>query len=158
MTQTPITERTEKSRAAVLFAKIMQRDTAGRVSKVGVPGSECKRYDVIIRRNGVVSCECNLITGGKTGAQPCKGAAHSVCYHSIAALLVAAADAGKHCSFANTKETADLLSRTGGDVFEVKSHNGNGASLWMIVRSTAPAKVEAPAVSEAEHGTLTLTA
>ena len=55
-------ERVEKAKAAMLFAKVSQYDTGGKVKAVFVPGSEGKQYRVIIRRKaGSMTTELSLI-------------------------------------------------------------------------------------------------
>src|SRR3990167_4770810 len=93
-------ERSRKARAAAQFAKVHTTDKRGRIVKVLLPGSQGKQYEVILRRNGHLSGECNLVTG--VGIKPCAGNQHAVCYHVLAAVLVAAKASEAQVSFCQT--------------------------------------------------------
>lgn len=130
-----VTDRTPKARACATFAKIVERDAQGRVKVALVPGSECKIYQVIIRRNGHISVECNCQTS--LGNVPCKGnGGPTICYHSMAALLVASESAGAEVSFCDNEADARKLENLGRTVTRITSHQGNGV-IWLAVRKPA---------------------
>ena len=84
--------RVGEARAAAKFVRIMSRNSKGQATSVSVPGHQGKTYLVIIRRfSGKISTECLLETG--FGTKPCPGT-NSVCYHSMAAIMAVAKDAG----------------------------------------------------------------
>lgn len=129
-----VTDRTTKARASAMFAKVQERDAEKRVKVVLVPGSECKIYQVIIRRNdNHISCECNCQTS--LGNVACKGNDKTVCYHSMAALVVASGDV--EISFCDDKQSAILLANLGRKVTPVYACNGNGV-IYLSIRKPEP--------------------
>lgn len=135
-----VTDRTTKARAAAMFAKVTERDSDQRAKVILVPGSECKIYQVILRRNGNLSTECNCQTSG--GNVACKGnTAHTVCYHSMAALIIAANGNGSEVSFCDNQADADRLSHLGLTVTRITSWQGSGI-IWIAVRKPAPIVAE----------------
>ena len=73
---------------------ITSRDSDSRARTITVPGSNGKKYQVIIRRNnGSWSAECRLECGSQ-GYQDCPGNTKTVCYHSFAAIFAAGLDNG----------------------------------------------------------------
>jgi hypothetical protein len=111
------------------FCKIESRDRNGMVKTVLVPGSDAKTYRVIIRRfQGHVTTECQLVTA--VGEINCKGNHTSVCYHSLAAIAVAAHDAKKTVGF----HSNEINSRkAGGKVFSLISHQ-SGKVMWINLK------------------------
>lgn len=85
----------ESTRSVKEFASIVNRKD-GRVTKVRVPGHSGRVYMVTISRNGDLRAYCNLVRGGDGSAtyRACKGNRHSVCYHVLAAIEIAAEDQG----------------------------------------------------------------
>ena len=120
---------TQKDLAAVPFAKVLTRDTEKHVKSVLVPGSECKTYLVILRRDGTLSTECLLRT--PVGDIPCQGNSKTLCYHSRAALRVAAGVRRIH--FCELWTDAERLSHTGGKVAKVTSRQSS-KEVWMVVK------------------------
>ena len=125
-------ERSRKARAATLFAKVLMHDKQERIIKVLLPGSEGKQYEVILRRNGHLSGECNLRIG-LLDMKPCEGNQHAVCYHVLAAVLIAAEAGEAQVSFCQTQADADALSHIGRKVYQVRSWNCD-AVLWLSVK------------------------
>ena len=121
---------TTKDRVIAPFAKVVSRDAGQHVKSVLVPGSECKTYLVILRRNGILSTECQLQTG--VGHIPCQGNSKTLCYHSRAALRVAAGMSQLY--FCNSHEAALRLAHTGGKVAKVKSLQ-SGKEVFIVVKS-----------------------
>ena len=119
-------KRIEKARriAEMGLTKVQQYDSQGRPTVVTVPGSESKSYDVIIRRNGKLTTECNVNTPG--GYVPCNGNTYgNVCYHSLAAIITVSDQNGHEISAICEKpEHAELISRIGGRVLTVASEQG----------------------------------
>jgi hypothetical protein len=124
--------RIEKARSIVNagLVGVLQRDNEGRPRVLRVPGSEGKSYQVIIRRKGFLSCECNMETG-TLGYTPCEGNKKTVCYHAIAALLASAGD--RRVVICTDLVTAKRVSNLGGTIYEIKSWNG-GRPIWIVVR------------------------
>ena len=120
---------TAKDLAATRFTKVLSYDAAKHVKTVLVPGSDCKQYLVIIRRQGTLSTECLLQTGG--GDIPCQGNSTSLCYHSRAALRIAAGAHRLH--FCELRENAERLSHAGGKIATVVSHQ-SGKKNWIVVK------------------------
>jgi hypothetical protein len=88
--------RVDKARriAKMGLCSITSRDRDGKAKTVTVPGSEGKRYQVIIkRRNGYWTTECRLECG-PAGYKDCLGNSITVCYHSFAAIFAAGLDNG----------------------------------------------------------------
>lgn len=128
-----IGDRSRKARAAALFAKVLTSDKQGRVVKVLLPGSEGKQYEVILRRNGHLSGECNLVTA--IGRWPCEGNRQTVCYHVLAAVIVAAKAGEARVSFCDKRDHAEQLQNLGQTVYPVESWNaGPGHGLWVAVK------------------------
>lgn len=127
-----LAQRVYKAKQAATFSKILARDVSGRVTSVLTPGSDGKQYRVILRRNGHITTECQCQTSG--GDVACQGNQHAVCYHSLAALIVAAEARDGQVSFCESKDKADNLSHTGRTVSRVTSHQCESAELWMAVK------------------------
>lgn len=125
--------RAQKARAAALFAVVTNRDGKGRVRNISVPGTNGKRRMVILRRHRVrgdpvtgwgLSTTCNAIVerGSVVGYVPCPGNTYvTVCYSSMAAIVVALAEKGYDVSFCATAQDAVRLSTLGGDVVKIWS-------------------------------------
>jgi len=98
--------------AGMGLCSITSRDRDGRARTVTVPGTDGKRYQVIIRRsNGSWSTECRLECG-LAGYQNCPGNAVTVCYHSFAAIFTAGMDNGCRVhSVTESLKAASLLKR-----------------------------------------------
>lgn len=139
-----VTDRTTKARAAALFGKVTERDAQGRAKVVLVPGSEAKLYQIIIRRNdNHISCECNCQTS--LGNVACKGNGKTVCYHSMAALVVASGDV--EISFCDDKQSAILLANLGRKVTQVYACNGDGV-IYLSTRQPDPKPIQLTASEE----------
>lgn len=131
-------DRSSKARASALFGKVLARDKQGRATKVIVPGSEGRQYEVILRRNGHVSGECNLNLGN-LGYKPCEGNQHTVCYHVLAAMVLAASVGGQRVNFCESEDHAQTLSRLGMSVYRVTNwpspqRVSHTATLWITVK------------------------
>lgn len=152
---TTLSERVNKARAASLFCKAIAWDGENRPTKIITPGSDAKQYEVIIRRNGCITTQCRCCSNNCLPA--CKGNESSVCYHSLAALLLAAESRDRTVSFCATEDDANQLARLGGIVTFVTNH-ANTAKLWMVVQETKNVTDEIRKESltpfTAEHGEL----
>ena len=129
-----LNERVKKARLLAPFAGIESVDERGRPTSVIVPGTGGARYLVTLLRGiDCVSTDCF----NRTTQEPCRGNGSGVCYHSIAAMLVAVdVTSGQRVSVALTKTDADRLNRIwSGNIYCLKSRqnsNGNG-ELRLVV-------------------------
>lgn len=125
-------DRVEKAKAAMLFAKVSQYDTDGKVKSVYVPGSEGKQYQVIIRRkNGQMSTELLLIVNGNQ-VKPTYGA--QITYHQLSAVMLSAKEQGYTVTWTANREDAVRLSRLGGTVFHFSNHDNHTNLMWGVMR------------------------
>lgn len=95
--------------------RVLQRDARGRITKALIPGSEGKRYSVILRRvQAHIETQCYLDINGTT-TEPCPGNTyHVLCYHVQATLLKAAREAGfQHVAFCYKLKSARKLLNLG---------------------------------------------
>lgn len=134
VSKTNLPNRVEKAKFAAQFAAVIDRDSKDRPKVLLVPGTEAKRYRVIIRRfAGLVTTECHLEAGG-IGHQECKGNSNgSICYHSLQAIVASVAEAGKDVYFCANEQDARKLANLGGSVIRLHSHQGKG-EMWMVVK------------------------
>lgn len=133
-------DRKDKRVAALQFAYVQERDNQGKVKSVLVPGTEGKLYKVILRRiandptrlNGIQT-ECLCQTG--IGSIPCKGnGRHTICYHSQAAVMLAAQESGK-VSWCEDREGAERLTHLNhGQIVPVTSRQGDGKAYIVFTR------------------------
>lgn len=112
-------------RAMLPLSRVVQWDSKGRPNKIIVPGSDSKRYTVIIRRQAeqYLECECKLDVTG-TSDVDCPGNAHNVCYHAQAAVMKCLEEAGfKYAAFCKTLPDAQRLAHLveDGDIYRVVS-------------------------------------
>lgn len=130
-------QRIAKARAAALFAMVLNNGTHSKT--VSVPGTDAKRYNVIIRprRNPTyLDVECLMDAPGQL---QCKGDAVSVCYHEMAAVMKMAKGNGFKTSVAHSDVDATRLRRIfegkGMDtrVIEVRSRTSH-RSVWVVLR------------------------
>ena len=87
-------DRVEEARAAERFISVLRRDERKRPTILSVPGHEGKRYTVVLVRDDAaktVKVKC-LHSGNMSDI--CEGNYRSVCYHSFAAIMFAAKEAG----------------------------------------------------------------
>ena len=111
------------------FCKPESRDCDNRVKTVLVPGSDAKSYRVIIRRfSGHVTTECQLITS--IGTINCQGNHSHICYHSLAAIVIAVRDAGKTVHFHSSEVNAR---KSGGKIIPLISHQ-SGKIIWISIK------------------------
>lgn len=111
--------RVRKAHAAVNFARVTQRDREGRIRAVEMPGSEAKRYLVIIRRKSHLSTELLLDTG--SGYTKPHFAHRYITYHAMAALLMAAEENDYRLAWCANREDAERRARLDGRVLRI--HN-----------------------------------
>lgn len=135
-----LADRTLKARAAALFAKATftrhtDKQTGAvieQASKVTVPGSDLKIYDVILRRSrNSIEGEC-LLCVGNSGHDKCKGGVEGVCYHIMAAVIVAGK--GYDVRFSNSGKSAANLRKLGYKLAKVVSRNCSGKYLWVAFK------------------------
>ena len=122
-------------RSLVSFTRIVSTSPTTHTSVVIVPGHDAAQYEVIVRRaSGAISAECGRVT--PLGIIPCKGNAHSLCYHSRIAIMRVAHEAGYSVAFCRTSGDAILRSRLGGSVVRVTSTQ-SGATRFAVVCKVA---------------------
>lgn len=130
-------KRKPKADVAKQFVGVLQRDNKGRVKVVLVPGSNAKRYHVILRRfPGRITAECRL--DNFCGHLNCpgnsrRGSKGTICYHSRAAVDFTIAEADMRAYWCQSKEDQlKVRQMVGGSCVEVVSHQ-NGARAYIIV-------------------------
>ena len=125
-------ERIQKAKAAMLFAKVSQYDTEGKVKSVLLPGSEGRQYQVIIRRrNGQMSTELLLIVNGNQ-IKPTYSA--QITYHQMAAIMIAAKEPGYTVTWTANRLDAVKLSNFGGTVFHISNFDNPTNMMWGIMK------------------------
>ena len=137
LTRANLAKRVKRARQIANYAQILQRDKAGRVRTVILPGHHARRYQVILTRSGHgILTKCELDLAGR-GLDACPGNSSkkqpAICYHSIAAVILAAADRGRLVAIAADRQAANRVARlhTGGLVTPVTSRQ-SGATLYAI--------------------------
>lgn len=132
-----------RSIAEMGLCSITNRDRDSKAKTVTVPGSDGKKYQVIIRRhNGHWTTECRLECG-PAGYEDCPGNTKTVCYHSFAAIFAAGQDNGCRVhSVTESLEAASLLKRLvkKAVIKSLRSHqdrNGKWFHLVVIPRRSA---------------------
>ena len=129
--KTPLQIRAEKA-SAIVYAGLtrVQGYTQDRkIKTVLVPGSDAKRYQVILRRpkNGIITTECR-VEASSNGYVDCKGNSNgSLCYHSLAAIETAAREAHRRVAFCSTYQAAKKVAQLhSGKIGYLDSHQGHG--------------------------------
>lgn len=123
-----LAERVEEAKAAAKFA-VVDTNRTGQVKKVTLPGHDGKRYMVIVKRTpDGIHTDCH-IDAGPHGLVECKGNSHATCYHTIAAVILAAKSVKGEVRFTETPEDAKRLSHLGGQIVKVV---GNGHPVWAV--------------------------
>ncbi len=109
-------------------ATVLTSDKAGLVKTVRVQGSN-ETYKVIVRReNNSFTAECLCET--PLGYIPCLGNTYNICYHSIAALRLAARSATRTLRLSEKgKPAIERLARCGGKVVAIRSRQ-SGKLIW----------------------------
>lgn len=79
----------------------------GKLTRCIVPGHEARQYEVTLSREGTaIVCSCEE----RNTYVPCLGNGHSVCYHSLAAVMAAMRLQGIACEFHdNVPEVAKVI-------------------------------------------------
>jgi len=119
--------KTRVSRTLLPLIGVLQTDKQKRPTKLTVPGSDGKRYDVLLYRrdrSATILVECLLSVTG-TSTEPCLGSLRGLCYHVRAALLKALSLAGYNraafcATYTEAKKMQNLIQH-GGIIF-VTSH------------------------------------
>ncbi len=122
-----LSERVKKARNIVEAGLVHQiRDGAW-----WVPGSDGKRY-LVTRRKGELRYRCELDLGGH-GHSNCLGNSNGyMCYHTFQAILASAAKRKVEVAFCRTERDAELLTRLGGKVYQVRSAQGSGRVFVVV--------------------------
>lgn len=114
---------------------VIARDRDHRPTKLHVPGSDGKHYDVLVRRSRkLYEVECLLSVTG-TSQESCPGNLHGICYHTRAAVAKCALEQGyKHVSFCKTEQDAQRIQNlTHGKTTRVASRQ-SGVVMWLVYR------------------------
>lgn len=141
MVKQSLMKRKPKSDIAKKFVGVTQRDKQGRPKVLVSPGSNGKRYQIIVRRlhqTSTITLECRLETGA--GYLECLGNSRqkvrqqeTICYHAMAAFDYVVGEKGLKAHWCQSEEKANKLANLGGKVFIVRSHQ-NGAIAWVVVK------------------------
>lgn len=114
---------------------IIARDRNRRPTKLHVPGSDGKHYDVLVRRSHrLYEVECLLSISG-TSTEPCRGNQHGICYHARTAVAKCALEQGyRHTSFCKTQTDAQRIQNlTHGQITRLASRQ-SGVVMWLVYR------------------------
>ena len=127
-----LSERVEKAKAAMLFAKVSQYNTEGKVKSVLLPGSEGRQYQVIIRRKaGQMSTELLLIANNSQ-IKPTYGA--QITYHQMSAVMLSAKEQGYNVTWTANRLDAVKLSNLGGTVFHISNFDNPTNMMWGVMK------------------------
>jgi hypothetical protein len=143
-------DRVAEARAAARFGTILTRDREGRARVVLVPGHNMTTHRVIIRRykddeiGNYISAECHK-EAGPAGHIPCNGNMAGVCYHSMAAIIIAVEDAERTASFSDNWNIAKKLKNFGSSAFALYSHQSKKKLYVAVVGAMPKKKVAKPA-------------
>lgn len=157
MIKNSLKSRKQKANLATRFVGVLSKDKNNRPKTLEVPGSEGKRYHVILRRYrsksgfGVISAECRLFLG--IGFSDCKGnssrnnkIAETICYHSRAAIDFTIThkwddskekwvDSGLKSFWAQNLEDAQRLQNLHkGNIFVAKSHQNSAIAFILVTK------------------------
>ena len=142
---TRLETRVKKAKHIKTFTTV-QKYQNGKPRVILVPGSEAKRYQVIVRRLDAktISTECRCETG--VGHVSCPGNSNGyVCYHSIAA-VIRSAD-GYKVSFCSNREDAQRLQHLAkGTIGNLVSHQGNGRLHFVVYAKATGVKDTSTAI------------
>ena len=125
----------QSARNAKEFVHILAKDNQSRPTRFHVPGHARRHYEVSLERNDHLGAYC--FREDDDSGDACRGNSHAVCYHVLAACLIAAEAQGKELSWCESETDAERLARVGGKVFTVKSAQ-SGMSAWGVVREIEP--------------------
>lgn len=125
------------------FVHVLSRDDKGRPTRLLVPGHEGRLYKVDLERNGKLEATCRQV--GESGTvfyADCKGAQRNICYHILAACMVAAEEQGKEVRWCVDERHAKQLTELWyNQSFSVKSAQ-SGKTAWGVTRSDKTGQVE----------------
>jgi hypothetical protein len=123
--------RVAKANAAVRFAKVLNFDAKGYVKAVVLPGSDGKRYHVILRRTPhYISAELNVDTGHGLTQPPYPPL--YVTYHMMAAVQIAADAQNHRVKWCANAEDAMRLARIEGMPFRLVNFRNYKAVQWGV--------------------------
>jgi len=113
------------------FINVLVRDDKGRITCAQVPGHHGAQYRVTVSRVGnSIHTSCLRVDDSPI---PCRGNSVTVCYHSLAVLMLAAEEAGMSAAFCDDEKDAKNLANLGGNVVKVIPHKF-GRNVWMVVK------------------------
>lgn len=122
----------KSARNAKEFIRVLTRDEQGRIIKAIVPGHEARQYTVTISRGKVVSVRC-VLNQEQAGDElhDCTGNSNGhICYHCLAALLLAGEDSQVELA-ENEREATRKAIALRGKAVPVYSDQGSG-SVWVV--------------------------
>lgn len=124
--------RVEKAKAAMQFAKVTQRDKDGKIRSVILPGSEGKRYQVILRRdNRGLTSELLLLVNN---SQLKPGYTNQITYHQMAAVQMAANGNGYKVAWCANKNDAERLAKLGGRIFTFRNFDNRESVMYAVIK------------------------
>lgn len=126
--------RVEKANAAQKFAQVIQRDRNDKIKSIIIPGSNGKRYQVIIRRgkNGL-STELLLLQGNHGYVKP--DYTKQITYHQMATVQMAANESGYKISWCANRDDAIRLAKLGGKVFRFRNFDNLNSVMYGVMKS-----------------------
>lgn len=117
--------RVQRAYAAANFSRVTQRDDKGFPVEVETVGSLAAHYRVKIDRweikDGIVHVSCRKIGDEVSSGGTCEGCKAGVCYHSIAAVIVAVSTSDKKIAITDSESKAKTLKNLGGNLFKIVS-------------------------------------
>ena len=130
-------ERIVDAKAAARFISVLRRDERSRPTILSIPGHEGKRYTVVLVRNDAektVRVKC-LHSGNMSDI--CEGNYRSVCYHSFAAIMFAAKEAGFSVRIFDNEADAKKAGKAS-DRFQIVGHTSG--KIFFAVLKKQPEK------------------
>ena len=117
------------ARKVASFVGIDER-VNGKPVALTVPGHDGRKYKVRLDRSRKLSYWCG-----------CKGSAHSVCYHGIAAVMRVAREKGWKVSWTRGQSEAIRLSNLGGRPLSLTSERSR-VTIWAVVKGRTRVQIE----------------
>ena len=120
---------TRSARNVFEFTHVVAQDRFGKPYTVVVPGHEGRRYFVYLTRDaGAINTRCQKEDGGN-----CPGSTYNVCYHSIAAVMRAAAVARRKVAVCGDEATAHRVAKLHKGATVVKVIANPSGKAWFAV-------------------------
>ena len=128
------------AKAAARFISVLRRDERNRPTILSVPGHEGKRYTVVLVRDDAaktVKVKC-LHSGNMSDI--CEGNYRSVCYHSFAAIMFAAKEAGFSVKIFDNEADAKKAGKAS-DRFQIVGHT-SGKVFFAVLKKLPEKKAK----------------